>query len=711
MSSFTTNAYGEDLIDAFRGTFSRLTVVDPSVSDEAQIEDLVADTLTVPSGGQTINEISIDGTMAGNSDSAVPTEKAVVSYLGGTSLFPHAVNKIYVGKHGNDANDGLNWWEAKLTIVAALSAASAGDVVVGFDSGVYVENINIVTNKRVYLPNASLTGNVTLSNGADLTIMRVNSSTGTSFSLNAASSIAHVHAKEVLCTANANTAVCNNGRLILHLDHAEIENGDLVSETNSDCIFVDLGTVLVKGTGDVFATSGGASICGTAKCISEDGGTGTLFKGSPAGAAYINICACSVNLTNLSNINALAVCRLTAANLGGALNELGAGNVYIGPPYLYGTSSITLGLGTDIQEFSIDGTMAGNSDNACPTEKAVKTYADAHANSDGSSHTYIDQDITTAGTPTFNRVWLNTAKATSAVLTGSSTAPVDQVIQMYYDDQATLFWAMGVSSAGHLKFGGQSTAREVWWGTDQFGHSHHFYTTVAGKETVFTNTTGTWDITPVNNTTDAMHLVDGYLHLPLGAQINEISTDDTMAGDSDLAVPTEQAVKGYVDTHSSSDGSSHTFISQDVTTTGTPAFVSVNLGDTTLSKYKQATHSATWTGPWDGGAGDQSGTIYYTIVGDIAHLRISAIYAANNASSSAALTVGTYLPAELRPTAAVIYIPCVVRDNSVTVPGSFEVASTGAAAFYVATDSTSLTNFQNAGNTGWYDTAVSYLLS
>lgn len=32
--------------------------------------------------------------------------------------------------------------------------------------------------------------------------------------------------------------------------------------------------------------------------------------------------------------------------------------------------------GTSIDEFSTDGTLAGNSDNAAPTEKAVKTYAD-----------------------------------------------------------------------------------------------------------------------------------------------------------------------------------------------------------------------------------------------------------------------------------------------------------------------------------------------
>jgi len=41
--------------------------------------------------------------------------------------------------------------------------------------------------------------------------------------------------------------------------------------------------------------------------------------------------------------------------------------------------ALTLGGGgTSINEFSIDGTLAGNSDDASPTEKATKTYVDSH---------------------------------------------------------------------------------------------------------------------------------------------------------------------------------------------------------------------------------------------------------------------------------------------------------------------------------------------
>ena len=46
----------------------------------------------------------------------------------------------------------------------------------------------------------------------------------------------------------------------------------------------------------------------------------------------------------------------------------------------------------------------------------------------------------------------------------------------------------------------------------------------------------------------------GQIGAQIGATINEFSTDGTLGGNSDIAVPTEQAVKTYVDTNSFSTG-------------------------------------------------------------------------------------------------------------------------------------------------------------
>ena len=62
--------------------------------------------------------------------------------------------------------------------------------------------------------------------------------------------------------------------------------------------------------------------------------------------------------------------RITLAQLMGSPGPIGANTPGQGE-----FSALTLG-GNSVNEFSIDGTLAGNSDTAVPTEKAVKTYVD-----------------------------------------------------------------------------------------------------------------------------------------------------------------------------------------------------------------------------------------------------------------------------------------------------------------------------------------------
>ncbi len=57
------------------------------------------------------------------------------------------------------------------------------------------------------------------------------------------------------------------------------------------------------------------------------------------------------------------------------------------------TNGLTLSTGASVNEFSIDGTLAGNSDFVVPTEKAVKTYVDALNNSDNLGDHTATQNI------------------------------------------------------------------------------------------------------------------------------------------------------------------------------------------------------------------------------------------------------------------------------------------------------------------------------
>lgn len=88
--------------------------------------------------------------------------------LAGTD--PAQVSVQYVGKHGNDSNDGTHPDRAKLTIQAAyesLAPSNSGKIAV-LDGGAYVENLDFDNNSlAIHLdaPSAELYGTITLSNG------------------------------------------------------------------------------------------------------------------------------------------------------------------------------------------------------------------------------------------------------------------------------------------------------------------------------------------------------------------------------------------------------------------------------------------------------------------------------------------------------------------------------------------------------------------
>lgn len=70
-------------------------------------------------------------------------------------------------------------------------------------------------------------------------------------------------------------------------------------------------------------------------------------------------------------------------------------------------------------------------------------------------------------------------------------------------------------------------------------------------QAIVINKTDNGDALVINKSTGTGYAIvvnSGTVKLPYGANINEFSTDVTLAGSSDLAVPTEKAVKTYVDT-------------------------------------------------------------------------------------------------------------------------------------------------------------------
>jgi len=171
------------------------------------------------------------------------------------------------------------------------------------------------------------------------------------------------------------------------------------------------------------------------------------------------------------------------------------------------SSGISLQYGANVDEFSTDGTLAGDSDTAIPTEQAVKTYVDNIA---GAQDEFLDLTDTISS---YNE---------NRILFESDSAVIDDA-DFTYNPTTDTFSTSNITATGNM---GVSGTLDVDGAVD-------FDSTLDVEGAV----------TLQNNLT-----VNGTFGFDTGTTVNEFSTDGTLAGNSDDAVPTEAAVKTYIDT-------------------------------------------------------------------------------------------------------------------------------------------------------------------
>lgn len=171
----------------------------------------------------------------------------------------------------------------------------------------------------------------------------------------------------------ASTTVCTNL-------NADTVDGKHVAGTN--------------GAGEITTNDGSQTL--TNKTLTSPDINGGTVDGVTIGASSAPtvtnlgaVATCDINGGTIDGVTIGASDAPTVTNLGSvATCDINGGTVN-------GISSLSCSAGASINEISTDGTMAGNSDTAVPTEKAVKTYVDA-----STSFFYSGQSVYNTNAPT-----------------------------------------------------------------------------------------------------------------------------------------------------------------------------------------------------------------------------------------------------------------------------------------------------------------------
>lgn len=343
--------------------------------------------------------------------------------------------------------------------------------------------------------------------------------------------------------------------------------------------------------------------------------------------------------------------------------------------------------GALITLFSTDGTLAGNSDATIPTEKAIKTYVDGQiggatnhsalsnlTNDDHPQYAILNSNRTGSGN-TDLKIGYSASSADSLIHCQSSqnalmwiesdtdnTPETDNPSIILTQDGGTVSARFGVNSANATYISNTSVGGTTTQDIEFYYNGSHTYNgagilpsgfVLGDKALAISGTSG--------NTT-----IHKELQFLTGTGINEFSIDGTLAGNSDNAVPTEKAVKTYVD------------------------------GKTTTS-----TLAVNVQGPW--------GTTYPVTIsmrksGGIIVIRIPGVVQTH--SSSDIIDFSADLPADYRPTTNTVYAPiCAVNDGA-AIHGWLTITTAGV--MEIKNESELPSREFTAGQCGYYTCRVTY---
>jgi hypothetical protein len=242
--------------------------------------------------------------------------------------------EIYVAPTGDDTYPNQDGYK---TIAAALTAASAGDIV--RIEGAHTEDLTVPANVTLNGPNARLTGTLTLNDGSAVALERHSVVTATTgLALSGADAVAHYDTNRTDCAGTGNLVNVTTATARLHLSSRLMScvTGRLAAATTIGTVQLQVGRVEVAGATTALSASGSGSLLGTIESLVEIGagvGTGTGIELSDTASAYLVINQATI--TNLHDTASSAILRIVSNNLSGT---------EVGPSILVGEGDPRVGF-------------------------------------------------------------------------------------------------------------------------------------------------------------------------------------------------------------------------------------------------------------------------------------------------------------------------------------------------------------------------------
>jgi len=228
---------------------------------------------------------------------------------------------VYVSKIGDDSDSGLNIEDAKLTIGAAITVATALTPTVSnqitvqiVDTGDYIEEITLPEWVHLFGPNASTSGRITVSNNCIVTLRRSQNTLTTSQCIRKLDEggLSKISVDLMVVTAGQEGVRCDGGLIGLTIGAMTLDGAEGLLAKNGSRMTFNIQYVLMVNTSEFMITtsgSGGANSFYGEVLRVEDDNTSRFIKLNVNGD-MVDVQGGSVAVLKLYNLSDSAILNL-----------------------------------------------------------------------------------------------------------------------------------------------------------------------------------------------------------------------------------------------------------------------------------------------------------------------------------------------------------------------------------------------------------------